>query len=115
MHILPTQELCLYITVLAAYSCAAVYGYDTIANGASLAMPAFEYYFGHVDATTGTRYLDSIWTSLWSSMSSLGSVLGSAIAGPLSQKIGRRYTGMSFAAVTVSLSIWYQNLANVTR
>lgn len=77
-------------------------GYDTIANGATLAMPAFELFFGHYDAVTKELYLDSIWTSLWSSMTNVGSILGSAIAGPVSQKIGRRYTGMVFGAVTAS-------------
>lgn len=89
------------VYVLAAYSCAAVYGYDTIANGAAIAMPAFDLYFGHYDPVLKVLYLDSIWTSLWSSMSNVGSILGSAIAGPLSQRIGRRYTGIAFGAVTI--------------
>lgn len=65
-------------------------------------MPAFELYFGHYDKALDTLYLDSIWTSLWSSMTNVGSILGSAIAGPVSQKVGRRYTGMAFGLVTVS-------------
>jgi MFS family permease len=107
------------ISVLAAYSCAAVYvcsirtlltgyqnlcfiqGYDSIANGASLAVPSFELYFGHYDAALHVLYLDSIWTSLWSSMTGVGQIIGSGIAGPMSQKIGRRYTAIAFGAVTV--------------
>jgi hypothetical protein len=69
-------------------------------------MPAFELYFGHYDAVLKELYLDSIWTSLWSSMTNVGSILGSAIAGPVSQKIGRRYTGMAFGAVTASHPAW---------
>lgn len=92
-----------------------VKGYDTIANGATLAMPSFELYFGHLDTATNTLYLDSIWTSLWSSMSNVGSILGSAVAGPLSQRIGRRYTGISFAAVTVCSSIWRRDVTDAGR
>lgn len=65
-------------------------------------MPAFELYFGHYDAVLEKLYLDSIWTSLWSSMTNVGSILGSAVAGTVSQKIGRRYTGMAFGVVTAS-------------
>lgn len=92
--------------MLAAYSCAAVYGYDTIANTATLAVPSFELYFGHYNAISKQLYLDSIWTSLWSSMTGVGQIFGSATAGPLSQRIGRRYTAMSFAVVTVGNPDW---------
>lgn len=34
-------------------------------------------------------------------MSNVGQIFGSAVAGPLSQKIGRRYAAMAFAAVTI--------------
>jgi MFS family permease len=64
-------------------------------------MPAFDLYFGHYDAALKILYLDSIWTSLWSSMSNVGSIVGSVIAGSLSQRFGRRYTGMGFGIVTV--------------
>lgn len=37
-------------------------------------------------------------------MTGVGQIFGSAAAGPLSQRIGRRYTAMSFAAVTVCRS-----------
>lgn len=87
---------------MVGYSCAAVYGYDTIANGGTLALPSFTLYFGHFDADSKIFYLDSIWTSLWSSMSGVGSILGSAVAGPVSQRIGRRYTGIGFGLVTAS-------------
>ncbi|KAH6683095.1 putative MFS sugar transporter [Halenospora varia] len=90
-----------YGGLLAAYSCAAIYGYDSIANNATLAMPAFQLYFGHVNPATGSLYLDSIWTSLWSSMSGVGQILGSVIAGPLSQLIGRRHAAMACGAVSL--------------
>jgi MFS family permease len=69
-------------------------------NGATIAMPAFDFYFGHYNAILKELYLDSIWTSLWSSMSNVGSIVGSAIAGPISQRVGRRYTGIGFGAIT---------------
>jgi len=36
-------------------------------------------------------------------MTGVGQIFGSAVAGPVSQKVGRRYTGMAFAAVTVGV------------
>ncbi|PMD44964.1 MFS general substrate transporter [Hyaloscypha variabilis F] len=96
------------VYMVAAYLCAATYGYDTIANGATIAMPSFEMYFGKYDPIRKILYLPSIWTSLWNSMSGLGQVLGSAAAGPLSQNVGRRYAGIAFAAVTiVGVSLQY--------
>lgn len=68
-----------------------------------MALPSFEIYFGSFDPVRKILYLPSLWTSLWSSMSNVGQIFGSAVAGPLSQKIGRRYAAMAFAAVTVSL------------
>lgn len=50
--------------MLAAYLCAATYGYDTIANGATMALPSFEIYFGSFDPVRKILYLPSIWTSL---------------------------------------------------
>lgn len=91
-------------TALASYTCAMALGYDTIANGASNAMPAFSLYFGHFDPIKHVPYLDSIWISLWGSMSGLGQVLGALVAGPLSQTFGRRYVGMAFGAVSVLAS-----------
>lgn len=76
-------------------------GYDSIANTATLAMPSFQIYFGHFNEHINAYYLESIWTSLWSSMTGVGQIIGSAVAGPLSQKIGRRYTAMASGAVTV--------------
>ncbi|KAF4621703.1 hypothetical protein G7Y89_g14502 [Cudoniella acicularis] len=87
--------------MLAAYSTSAVWGYDSIANNATLAMPAFQLYFGNFNTVTNQLYLPSLWTGLWSSMSGVGQILGSAIAGPLSQKIGRRHAAMALGAVTI--------------
>ncbi|RDL39117.1 uncharacterized protein BP5553_03457 [Venustampulla echinocandica] len=89
------------VYMLAAYSCAAVYGYDSIANTATLAMPSFQIYFGHFDEHINGYYLDSIWTSLWSSMTGVGQIIGSTVAGPLSQRIGRRYTAMASGSITI--------------
>lgn len=44
-----------------AFAAAMMYGYDSIANGASLSMPAFQLYFGEMGETG--PYLPSIWTS----------------------------------------------------
>lgn len=78
------------------------YGYDTISNGSSIAMPAFIISFGAVDEATGSLYLPSIWTSLWTSMTNLGQAIGAFMAGALGQTIGRRYTAMIFAVMSVA-------------
>jgi hypothetical protein len=44
------------------------FGYDTIANGATISMPGFALVFGAV-AADGTLYIPSIWASLWTAMS----------------------------------------------
>ncbi|CAG8951716.1 hypothetical protein HYFRA_00005516 [Hymenoscyphus fraxineus] len=96
--------------ILAAYSCAAAWGYDSIANTATLALPSFQRYFGVRMDETDSYYLESIWTSLWASMTGLGQVVGSVIAGPISQRIGRRYTAMGSGTVSV-LGVTLQYLA----
>lgn len=78
------------------------YGYDTISNGSSIAMPAFIISFGAVDEATGSLYLPSIWTSLWTSMTNLGQAIGAFMAGTLGQTIGRRYTAMILALMSVA-------------
>jgi SP family general alpha glucoside:H+ symporter-like MFS transporter len=77
------------------------YGYDTISNGSSIAMPACILSFGSIDAT-GSMYLPSIWTSLWTSMTNLGQAFGAFAAGVLSQKIGRRWTAVALAVLSIA-------------
>lgn len=77
------------------------YGYDTISNGSSIAMPAFIISFGAVYEATGSLYLPSLWTSLWTSMSDLDQAIGAFMAGVLGQTVGRRYTALIFAVMSV--------------
>ncbi|KAF3390848.1 Alpha-glucosides permease MPH2 [Talaromyces pinophilus] len=86
---------------LFSFACAMNYGYDTISNGSSIAMPAFIISFGAVNEATGSLYLPSLWTSLWTSMSNLGQALGAFMAGVLGQTVGRRYTALIFAVMSV--------------
>jgi hypothetical protein len=58
-----------------AFFVGAVYGYDSVANGATIAMPAFLIYFGEA-TPDGHFFLPSIWTSLWTAMSGLAQVIG---------------------------------------
>jgi MFS family permease len=64
-------------------------------------MPAFQIYFGDFSELLNSYYIESIWTSLWSSMTGVGQIIGSAVAGPVSQKIGRRYTAMGSGVISV--------------
>ncbi|KAG2024221.1 hypothetical protein GB937_003868 [Aspergillus fischeri] len=83
------------------FVCASNYGYDTVSNGSSIAMPAFIMSFGAMNHATGSMYLPSIWTSLWTSMTNLGQALGSLIAGFLAERIGRRWTAVSLAILSI--------------
>ncbi|KAH6974144.1 general substrate transporter [Ilyonectria sp. MPI-CAGE-AT-0026] len=83
-----------------AFAAAMMFGYDSIANGASLSMPAFQLYFGAMGETG--PYLPSIWTSLWSAMSSLSQAIGAFSAGFLMDYFGRTYVGSAFSALTVA-------------
>lgn len=76
-----------------------VYGYDSVVNGASLAMPAFLIRFGEVGPTG--LYLPSIWTSLWSAMSSLAQGFGSFGIGFVLDRFGRKWTGFAATALTL--------------
>lgn len=64
-------------------------------------MPAFIMSFGAMNHATGSMYLPSIWTSLWTSMTNLGQALDSLIAGFLAERIGRRWTAVSLAILSI--------------
>lgn len=75
---------------IAAFGAGMVFGYDTIANGATISMPGFEIYFGAVTAE-GKLYIPSIWASLWTAMSYLLQAMGGFLIGCVSDKLGRRW------------------------
>ncbi|KAK7397566.1 hypothetical protein QQX98_013063 [Neonectria punicea] len=83
-----------------AFAAAMMFGYDSIANTASLSMPSFLFYFGTV--TPNGAYLPSIWTSLWSAMSSLAQAMGAFSAGFLMDQFGRTYVGSGLSALTMA-------------
>ncbi|KAH1995164.1 hypothetical protein KXV33_001953 [Aspergillus fumigatus] len=91
----------LLLFAILPFVCASNYGYDTVSNGSSIAMPAFIMSFGAMNHATGSMYLPSIWTSLWTSMTNLGQALGSLIAGFLAERIGRRWTAVSLAILSI--------------
>ncbi|RAO74154.1 uncharacterized protein BHQ10_010166 [Talaromyces amestolkiae] len=72
----------------AAFTAALNFGYDSISNGSTIAMPSFIIYFG-ADGS-----LPSIWTSLWVSMTSLLQAIGAVAGGPLCDRIGRKWPGV---------------------
>lgn len=77
-----------------------LFGYDSIANGASISMPPFFLYFG----STGPRgpYLPSIWTSLWSSLSLAAQAVGSILIGSVTDRLGRKWPASASAALTIA-------------
>jgi MFS family permease len=75
------------------------FGYDVVANGASISMPAFLLYFGDMGATE--PYLPSLWTSLWTGMSALFQAAGAIIIGWLADRFGRKWPSCSAAVVTM--------------
>ncbi|KAK7202438.1 putative MFS sugar transporter, partial [Myxozyma melibiosi] len=93
------KRILAYCTI--SFLCGMTYGYDSVANGSTVAMPAFLLSFGAVDET-GSLYAPSVWTSLWSSMSNAGQVVGSFTVGPVAQLIGRRYAIIVYAALSIA-------------
>lgn len=51
------------IVGFASFGAAAMFGYDSVVNGASLSMPAFFIYFGELGPTG--YFLPAMWTALW--------------------------------------------------
>jgi len=89
---------CIGVEPTLTLPCACVAG---VVNGASISMPAFELYFGAV-TPTGKLYLPSNWTALWTSMSALLQCIGSFGAGPISDRIGRRYSVIGASFISAS-------------
>ena len=83
-----------------SFTAAMLMGYDSIANGASQAMPSFLLYFGKVGPKG--PYLPSIWTSLWSSLSLAGQALGAILIGYITDRLGRKWPACASAALTIA-------------
>lgn len=77
-----------------------MFGYDAVANGATIAMPAFILYFGEV-AAAGQDYLPSIWTSLWTAMSGLAQALGGFGIGFIIDRFGRKWTAVACSVLSI--------------
>ncbi|KAL4969526.1 MFS-type transporter fmqE [Aspergillus stella-maris] len=75
-----------------AFTAGAMFGYDQICNGSTIAMPSFMMYFGNVNEEG--LYLPSIWTSLWTSMTSLLQAIGAICIGMISDRVGRKWPGV---------------------
>jgi MFS family permease len=82
-----------------SFTSGALFGYDTIVNGASISMPAFMMYFGEKDATG--LYLPSLWTALWTSMSALAQALSATGTGYLADRIGRKWAGVIAGVISL--------------
>lgn len=85
---------------VAAFGAGTVFSYDTIANGATISMPAFELYFGAVTAE-GELYVPSIWASLWTAMSYLLQAVGGFLIGFVSDRIGRKWSCVGASCLSV--------------
>jgi hypothetical protein len=86
---------------VAAFFIGAVYGYDSVANGATIAMPAFLLYFGE-STPDGHLFLPSIWTSLWTAMSGLAQAMGGFSVGFVMDRFGRKWTAVANAFLSVA-------------
>jgi MFS family permease len=85
---------------IAAFGAGTVFGYDTIANGATISMPSFLIYFGAI-TQEGKLYLPSIWASLWTAMSYLFQAMGGFLIGFLSDRVGRKWPCVGACCLSV--------------
>lgn len=76
------------------------FGYDTIANGATISMPGFELVFGAMTADH-ELYVPSIWASLWTAMSYLLQALGGFLIGFVSDRVGRKWPCVAASCLSV--------------
>lgn len=84
----------------AAFGAGMCFGYDTIANGASISMPSFELAFGAMTAEH-ELYVPSIWASLWTAMSYLLQALGGFMVGFVSDRVGRKWPCVAACCISV--------------
>ncbi|KAL4765660.1 MFS-type transporter fmqE [Aspergillus foveolatus] len=83
-----------------AFAAGAMFGYDQISNGSTIAMPAFMMYYG--DYNESGLYLPSIWTSLWTSMTSLLQAVGAICVGMISDRFGRKWPGVMAGILSIA-------------
>ncbi|KAL5329517.1 hypothetical protein ACEPPN_003031 [Leptodophora sp. 'Broadleaf-Isolate-01'] len=86
----------------AAYFAGASFGYDNIANSATMSMPAFLMYFGEVNPVTHSLFVPSIWTALFSSMSGLCQALGGFFMGFVYERFGRKPSAIGAACLSMA-------------
>jgi MFS family permease len=85
---------------IAAFGAGTVFGFDSIANGATISMPSFLMYFGAV-TSEGELYLPSIWASLWTAMSYLFQAMGGFLIGFVSDRVGRKWPCVGACCLSV--------------
>ncbi|KUJ16635.1 MFS general substrate transporter [Mollisia scopiformis] len=86
---------------VAAFGAGMCFGYDTIANGATISMPGFVIYFGAVTAE-GELYVPSIWASLWTAMSYLLQAMGGFLIGFVSDRVGRKWPCVGSCVLSIA-------------
>jgi MFS family permease len=86
---------------VAAFGAGMVFGYDTIANGASISMPSFMLSFGAMTPEP-ELYVPSIWASLWTAMSYLLQALGGFMIGFVSDRVGRKWLCVAACCISVA-------------
>ncbi|KAH6676746.1 general substrate transporter [Halenospora varia] len=86
---------------IAAFGAGMVFGYDTIANGASISMPGFMLTFGAMTAEH-ELYVPSIWASLWTAMSYLLQAVGGFMIGFVSDRVGRKWPCVGACLISVA-------------
>lgn len=77
------------------------FGYDTIANGASISMPGFMLVFGAM-TPEHELYVPSIWASLWTAMSYLLQAVGGFAVGFVSDRVGRKWPCVGASLISIA-------------
>lgn len=86
---------------VAAFGAGMVFGYDTIANGATISMPSFMLTFGGM-TPEHKLYVPSVWASLWTAMSYLFQAVGGFGIGFISDRVGRKWPCVVACCISVA-------------
>ncbi len=85
---------------VAAFAGGMVFGYDTIANGATISMPGFMLFFG-ARTESGSLFIPSIWASLWTAMSNLLQAIGGFLIGFATDRLGRKWPCVGACVISI--------------
>jgi MFS family permease len=96
-----TMHKRILVYCIAAFGAGGVFGYDTIANGATVSMPSFMLYFGAM-TPEHELYVPSLWVSLWTAMSYLLQAMGGFMIGFVNDRLGRKWPCVGACLLSVA-------------